>query len=214
MTLWFMKKADGNNMDDVVSPEEKLLRLIRKKNNDKKDSEGRQGQPRTSPALAGILVKDIGTKAFAVLEKTIIAGIIITAGYLCYDSFYIRKDIRNFMEDNENHPAQVEWKKIAAVDIKPFEYYSAQFDKRDIFESPLQKKEGGEAAQAPDITRNFKLVGIVLEPHMPEAIIEDVESKRTLFLHKGDKINSAVVEEILEGKVILTIDDQKIELTQ
>jgi len=203
-------------MDDTSSPEEKLLRLIRKKEENKEDQKSSDSKPKGPSRFANVLTTHVMAGIFSVLEKILFTAILAVLGYLFYYGYYIKKDIRNFMTENESQASQVEWKEVAVSQAKPFSHYATQFDKRDIFESPLYKKEneGGKViAPASELTKNLKLVGIVLSD-TAEAIIEDVQSKRTFFLHKGEKINTAVVDEILEGKVILIIDDQRVELTQ
>src|SRR3989344_794008 len=110
-------------MDDIVSPEEKLLRLIRKKDEDKKSQAGKGELSKNTLRFANGLAADVSAGIFSVLEKVFLLGILGILGYLFYDSYYIRKDIRNFMADNESHAAQVEWKQITTSEAKPFSYY-------------------------------------------------------------------------------------------
>jgi hypothetical protein len=61
--------------------------------------------------------------------------------------------------------------------------------------------------------KNLKLVGVVLDGS-PVVIIEDLKSKETLFMRKGDSVYGAVVDDIQEGKVIFSYQEQWVELTQ
>ena len=60
--------------------------------------------------------------------------------------------------------------------------------------------------------KRLKLVGVVLDQE-PQAIVENRRTRQTLFLRRGDRVEGAVVKEILEGKVILTYAGQSVELT-
>ena len=64
-----------------------------------------------------------------------------------------------------------------------------------------------------DLSKTLRLVGIVLDAQ-PKAIIERIAQKETVFLSKGETVEGAVLEDILEDKVILSYQDEKVELTQ
>ena len=92
-------------------------------------------------------------------------------------------------------------------DIRParradFGAYADVFKKRDFFENPLaQQSKGNQAVnvvkQNPDVNLNtqYKLVGIILDGR-PQAIVEDLIKKETLFLSVDDKLGDAVLKEI------------------
>ena len=69
------------------------------------------------------------------------------------------------------------------------------------------------APNAMDLIKNLTLVGIVLDQNST-VIIEDQQSKETLFLHVGDKLNEAVIEEVQKSKVIFNFHGQRVELNQ
>lgn len=205
-------------MIEPVSPEEKLLGLIRKKDQavgkipagkkqnapGQKDSAQGQGSGKGS----GIL--------FKMADRLLLVVIFVLLGFVAYEFLFITDDrLKSFKEPagkSEDIVAQV----VEPVKPKPYSYYSEQIEKRDIFQSPLYKKTAG-STKAPEtgseLTKNLRLVGIVLD-NDSQAIIEDIDAQRTFFLHKGDRIREAIIEDIQESKVILTFADQRIELAQ
>lgn len=48
---------------------------------------------------------------------------------------------------------------------------------------------------------SLKLLGLVLDEN-PQAIIQDLRSQKTVFLHKGEMLEQSVVKEIQNSKVV------------
>ncbi|MDP8266523.1 MAG: hypothetical protein P9M07_06210 [Candidatus Aceula meridiana] len=190
-------------------PEDKLLNLIR--NGKAKDSSEKKG---LSPSSVGPKplrpVQEKKARNFLGpinrLMLIVVAGLL---GYLCYELFYESKAEESILETAASQPAQPVT--VIALEEKPLSYYENQIKKRDIFERPKQ----GVVATAADnaLSKNFRLVGIVLG-ETPEAIVEDVLGKRTLFLHVGDKVEEAEIILIEEGKVTFFYQEEEFELTQ
>lgn len=98
----------------------------------------------------------------------------------------------------------------------PFSYFEGTISRRNIFQAPWEKNKEEVSTQieeVPEIRRNIKLVGIVLDDN-PTAIIEDIKKGTTMFMLIGDTIYEAVLEEIQEGKVIFLQNGDRIEITQ
>ncbi len=114
---------------------------------------------------------------------------------------------------------------LSLGNIKPFSFYSEQIQKRDIFQlyvpvleqkpvdtEVLQEQIDPQNVHNPtEFVQNLRLVGIVLD-QTPEAIIEDLQTNETLFLHKGDQIREGVIEEIQESKVVFNYYGQHVEI--
>ena len=99
---------------------------------------------------------------------------------------------------------------------RSFEEYTPQMQGRSIFQSPAERKKTpmpSPDVNAAEVTKNLKLTGIVLDKDS-QAIIKDIQTNQNVFIRRGGHINGAVVEEILEGKVILNIQNQRVELLQ
>ena len=106
--------------------------------------------------------------------------------------------------------------KISFSEKKPFSVYQEKFQQRDIFQAPWDKpKEDAaqEASSSTDLSKQLKLIGVLLDKDS-RAIIENVQTKETVFLSVGQDIEGATLEEIKEGKAIFRINDQRVELTQ
>ena len=106
--------------------------------------------------------------------------------------------------------------KISFVEKKPFSVYQEKFQQRDIFQAPWDKpKENSsqEASASTDLNKQLKLIGVLLDKDS-RAIVENVQTKETVFLSIGQDIEGATLEEIKEGKAIFRINDQRVELTQ
>ena len=173
-------------------------------------------QQKTSRGDSGILPS---------LNGLLIGLVVLLLMYIMYELLLITKDdegaavksnmaIGNTLEEEESF--------LSAA--QPFNYYSGQLEKRDIFlihalpAPPVENivKPEVPVANAPnamDLIKNLTLVGIVLDQN-PTVIIEDQQSKETLFLHVGDKVNEAVIEEVQKSKVILNFHGQRVELNQ
>lgn len=103
---------------------------------------------------------------------------------------------------------------IARLDTLPV--YLREITQRNMFALPQAPKEQAPAAQraamdASLLTADLKLVGIIWS-EAPQAIVEDTKEARTQLLNRGGKIKNLRVKEILKDRVILSYDDQDIEL--
>jgi type II secretory pathway component PulC len=105
-----------------------------------------------------------------------------------------------------------------APEVKAFSEYAQVIEKRDIFETPYTKESAAEGqeqaapAAAVNLTGNYKLVGIVLDK-TPQAVLEDLRNKNTLFLSVGENVEGAVLNKIEEGKVTFSYNGQLLEMT-
>lgn len=105
---------------------------------------------------------------------------------------------------------------------KPFHEYESMIAQRDIFKPAWIAQEPAVTEQvvlgpadppATEILQNLKVVGIILDA-VPQAIIEDSQTRQTYFLHKGESFKGAVIENIKQSKVELKLGGQTITLVQ
>lgn len=94
--------------------------------------------------------------------------------------------------------------------------YLREITQRNIFALPQEPKKEAAVAQraavdASLLTADLKLVGIIWS-EAPQAIVEDTKETRTHLLNRGGKIKNLRVKEILKDRVILSYDNQDIEL--
>jgi hypothetical protein len=103
---------------------------------------------------------------------------------------------------------------LGVVEAKPFEFYAGKIEGRDVFEAPWEKPALDSQAPADPalgLSKRLKVVGILLDED-PKAIIEDLETKQTFFLSPKERMGDIVVDEILEDKVIVIFNEEKVEL--
>ncbi len=163
--------------------------------------------------------KETGTNIFSVLNKSLIFLVGILFFYSGYRAVFILKSTDDASLRTKSVFEEVSSvREIALVEPKPYRYYARQFEKKDIFKLspivPAQEKGPETTKSLPDereFMENLKLTGIVLDNN-PEAIIENLKTKETLFLHKGDRVHGAVVEDIRDGKVILRYHNKMLKL--
>lgn len=78
---------------------------------------------------------------------------------------------------------------------------------RSLFE-PVGAAEGIAAI---DAVSKFKVVGIILDGN-PQAVLQDRQDNRSVFVHQGDHVAGFLVKDIREGKVVLSTQNHEWEL--
>ena len=204
-------------MPEEISPEEKLLRLIRRKPSPLKGevSAIASGSP-------GLALGEHSLKIIKSLDKIFIAGIVLLMVYFGQQLLFGKKyEVLIEPEESEQENISPTPAVNAQIVAQPFSYYEAKISQRDIFEqndpskpvTPTPVVETPPVTNIPELTKRLKLVGIVLGEES-EAIVEDLDEKSTHFLKVGDKLKEATLEDIQEGKVIFLFNNQHIELVQ
>lgn len=221
---------------ESISPEERLLQLIRRKGRSKKEEN--QGLPKekspeihlsparlfgkkTSP-LRPSRWSDEG-KAISVFKRANVAMAIgLGALLFLYLVTLFWGNVRQGStplpkEENVQALSQKEKKgegSLSAEDSKkPYMYYAAELEKRNIFGPSLYAENPaspGEPALKESI-KDLNLLGIVSGKN-PQAIIEDKKEGKTHFVNKGDSIGPLRVEEITEDRVILNYRGERLDL--
>ncbi len=207
-------------MHEHITPEERLLKLIRKKtphsSGDGKDSAVKSVKRPQN-------LKGLGSRGvFGAVNKFFMAVCVLLAGYIGYEFLIVKNTVLTEAPESKTTVSDSAAKEMilqpeSLLQAKPYTYYTAPIEERDIFETPFSptKKvaETQVVSNIPELTKNLRLVGIVLDGNS-QAIIEDVEAKQTFFLHQGEGIRGSVIDEIQESRVILLYQDQRVELTQ
>lgn len=217
-------------MPENITPEEKLLKIIENPNSAK----AVKLKPKKikinflsflSPAkFAGAfkqILKDKNkVKSFFLNLKFINQALIVIAGiltvYLIFDFIKGRPNLDKITAYTSERiaAAAAPVKAEAEIKLAGISDYLAQIAKRDIFHFiPLRREEKlPEAKQVlEDLLKNLKLVGIIWSKN-PQAMIEDKSGNRTLLLNEGDMIDKMKVKQILRDKVIISYEDQEMEL--
>lgn len=183
-------------------PEEKLLKLIRVKRPDKQ---------KPPAATLGKTKKSFEVHFFlACVNGILMIGAFALVGFLVYRVFFARPEESVTVPPASSlnpDPVQI---REAIGEKKPFEYYKNQFSKRDLFERPLDQVAANASV---DLTKRYKLVGIVLGA-VPEAIVEDLTTRNTMFVREGERLDTVEVKKIEEGRIIFLQEGLEIELKQ
>lgn len=202
-------------MKNGISPEEKLLKLIRK---GRKQDPLAQAEPGpVKPRIAGRIKHSslkLARKHFSfesgrrfALMVFAVSCIYLIAAF-AYPFFGLNR-IKLAKGARYDAPDLALEAKGAA---KPYNFYSAGAGGRQIF-------SGGIAAQAQaapaivdaELTRDIILVGVITDKN-PQAIIEDKKNQKTYYLTKGQYLGQLQIEDIQQGKVTLSSNGQRFEL--
>ncbi len=205
-------------MSDLSSltPEEKLLRLI-KGVKAKKDMPHetlgieRPGQEERTGKFnyIGKAYKHLTPR---VIENIIIITLIISAGYFvvsCLYPFLGNKaiDLGKYLPES----IVLEQPQVSEEN-NLLEQYLGAVNRRRAFKSIDFTSGQLPLAASGDIAKDFVLVGII-SGSSPQAIIEDKKSGKAYYVVKGQFIGQYMLEDILDGKIILKINGQSFEIS-
>jgi len=204
-------------MRDNVVPEDKLLKLIR--GGQKKQGLGAVSEPiNLKPAhpIAQSMPQPSGNifSAQNIIFVILSIAVILLIISLLYPMFGPKEIVL---------PAATKEvislnKSDANEDAKPYEFYLEGVKSRQIFSSTAAISAQAEPSDSIgptrvdiDLMKDMNLVGVVSGDN-PQAIIEDKKAQKTYYLSKGQFIGELQVEDIQDGKVILTNKGQRFEL--
>lgn len=208
-------------MGEHITSEEKLLRLIRKKD--------KAAAPANRPAQ-GMDARGAGRKSeerpagkdsLALWNRILVILIIgiwavILARYSSEEKHRSMKPQSALVDSLDSAGKDTpDSTPLGVVEAKPFEFYAGKIEGRDVFEAPWEKPALDSQAPADPalgLSKRLKVVGILLDED-PKAIIEDLETKQTFFLSPKERMGDIVVDEIREDKVIVIFNEEKVELT-
>lgn len=210
--------------EDSLTSEEKLLRLIRKKDRSS------DGMPVASPKDPQATSADLSDEAprpenqmdvlavsIRVLAVTacVILIIILNKYARTNWSTALEPSVQTQVAEDASSPAgKEEAAPVPAVEVRPFESYKQTMEGRDVFQAPWEKpvqEVPASSVSAGELAKQLKLVGILLDKD-PKAIVEDLATHQTFFVSPGERIGNAVVGEIRQDKVILIFGQEKVEL--
>ena len=214
--------------DDNTIPEEKLLNLIRRSNkkgakHKPPDAYGAFKQIKSPEPITpvkgesvsgqgGLLFSGIKSLNFVFINKLILFVALAVFLFLLFDALY-RSPRFSDLEKISGPQAGIVSAK--SEEAKPFSYYQQEISRRQLF-SPAQEGLGvkkvipaGPAFK--ELIKELKLLGIV-SGESSRAVIEDEKLRKTYFLYAGDYIGEIRVEEILSDRVVLELNEERINL--
>lgn len=221
-------------MQENISPEERLLRLIQGKGKKplKQDKEiVRQPEPsQPNKVTQDIAVIEEGRAkkfSFSLVNYILIAILLASGAYLLLDFLIIgpgrieRAILDRARIDKETYipsPSQIQESDLmtssaTSFSDQPVSYYTQAVESDDIFAVPAaETKQLAPEPSILEVIAQFKLQGII-SGAQPQAIIEDTKTKQIYFLSPGEGIGEIKVMQILPGKVKLKYHDQEAELS-
>jgi type II secretory pathway component PulC len=109
-----------------------------------------------------------------------------------------------------NQPAHnLAGQKTAATTDGDYSVFAERFRARPLFSAQSLPAEAGvELSTTGSVFSKFALVGILMGADK-QAIIKDTESQKTYYLMEGQSLDGVFVEEIREGKVVLSFEGEK-----
>ena len=200
-------------MKKDLSPEERLLRLIRSQKHSK------ASQDSSKIFLLSSFLQKLKSK-FSRLHIRNVQGLLrgilfISFGYLVICLIwpkFVRQEVGGGAIKKEESKITEE---EASPEIKPYNFYQKAIQDRQIFTALSIETERGDQGQSDSsITERIKelnLLGII-SGDKPQAIIEDKKTQKTHFLEEGEFLGAIKVEEIGEGKVTLEFQGQRFDL--
>lgn len=205
--------ASGN-----ISPEEKLLRLIRapKKNSPLSAGEtAKAALPQGARARSGFKFSaPWGKGVFLANRDKIILGLFISsclylAGVFIYPFIFL-KGIK--LPKVEAVPPQGSSEEALRQNAESLQQYLEAAGGKKIFGAAPgtaagEPRSGAEVQSVKDIN----VVGII-SGVKPQAIIEDKKNQKTYYVNKGQYVGEFLVEDIQEGKIIINARGQRLEL--
>jgi type II secretory pathway component PulC len=204
-------------MKDNISPEERLLRLIKGERKQteapvhKKATEDSADlkTPPKSPIWGFVHIHPSYAQTQRLITVFIILSLIYSAISFIYPWFGLRKiklpviakEGNTFMPGIGRGP-----------EAKPYEFYLEGIKMRKIFDITSMPQAIAPASKADlDLIKDLSLVGII-SGESSQAAIEDKRAQKTYYLTTGQFIGDLQIEDIQEGKVILNYKGQRMEL--
>lgn len=198
-------------MEKGISPEERLLRLIKKGTKPQGLTEKKDEGISAEKQKARLVTKEQKRESIKVISRFLLLFLLLLGGYFLFELITSRPadilvEIPGALEEvPEAEPVTL---------LQPFEFYTKEIGRRELFTSLIPKEEGKPepVVTLKDLTANLSLIGIIESDSRLQAIVEDRKQQKTYFLYKGDSIGEIKIKDILEGKVILGYGEEELEL--
>lgn len=197
-------------MKNNISPEEKLLKLI-KRDNGRTVENGRKKSDLNTMSLngSGLVIMRRFLRPDA--RKIIILAFFISSLYFASTiiSPYIAFRKVGLSAAKEQAPRGVNPK----GEVKPFESYLEGIRGKEIFKRSAIVQDAGQplANLEENMLKDIVLIGVIADEN-PQAILENKKTQKTFYLRKDQMLEDFKVSDIKEGKVILEREGQMYEL--
>jgi len=194
-------------MTEKISPEERLLRLI--KRGTKKTVPPKSAQKIKKPIIPLFTFKRFLHVRF--LNNLLLFLLFLALIYLALNLFMPYKP--GEIEAPSLPSKQEEIKKDLLLQTQSYDYYAQQIGRRQLFRPAIGRKEKSvsKTKTLREIMQDFTLLGIMRGDN-PQAVIEDKKAQKTYFLNRGDYLGEVQISDIQEGRVILEYEGESFDL--
>lgn len=204
-------------MKDNSVPEEKLLKLISGQKKmfkpplkEDKSPIGPEANTAKNAQAKGL----IKHKAWPSLSVNQIIIIVFIISVICLAAAFIYPMI---VLKEVKLPAYVPEKvgsdnKNTKEEVRPYSFYLQGLQGRQVFSAAASQESEIATNVGVDLMKDLSLVGIIAGDK-PQAIIEDKKNQKSFYVNKGQFIREFKIEDIQEGKVTLSYNGQRFELT-
>jgi hypothetical protein len=225
-------------MQESISPEEKLLNLIKKGSVEPKDAlaektrpegpprrggQAKQEEPAKEPAVAPKVPITIprkkrakGIKTFSILNKIFVICIIGTIIYTVLSYLYAYKSKTQI-------PERVELKREegllegAPKAPPPLSHYTDILGRRQMFKLYEAPRPTPTGPPKPKVTlqqllAGYTFVGIIFG-EVPQAIVEEKRSGQSFYLTSGQFLGEIKIEKIERGKITVSYEEERLDIS-
>jgi len=207
-------------MKDDISPEERLLRLIKGQ---------KLEEPKASLSLkSGVLPSDGSTLKSALFSPRLplrkylsatyadklVSALLILAALLVIISFAYPFIFLRHIRIPKIEAQKGQLEKANASGIKnTLDYYLQGARGKNIFAVKNSSTSNSAAMSGAEVQsiKDINVVGIIMGAN-PQAILEDKKNMKSYYVSKGQFVGEFLVEDIQEGKIIVNFKGQKVEL--
>lgn len=194
-------------MKPHISPEEKLLRLI--KGERKKPAEAGEEISRKKLAPA---VNFREFAAFFTARRAVTVILVLSCLYLVFTFIYPLVFLKQIKLPEVPAGKTIEEETAQKTEAKTLDSYLEAAAGKEIFSGVTSAGTIGPVTGVnADLVKDLNLVGVITGDN-PQAIIEDKRAQKTYYLNKGQFIGEFQIDDVQEGKVILDYQGQKFEL--
>lgn len=137
--------------------------------------------------------------------------IFILTGISVYRLFTRKYRMEYFLITDKEYLVNKKHRKDISVQEKLLSEYDF-LKKRNLFQSNLPLEEDSISVSfKEEFTSDYKVAGVLLDKN-PMAVIEGVKKKKVFFLSLGESIDGFKIIKVLEDKIILEKQNQRIEI--
>lgn len=195
-------------MNNVISSEEKLLNLIRRKKS--VPSSTSDGKHDKVPVKDKVTPHDIWQTGCHILLGT--TGILLVVLVVRWQT--LKSATMVPQASQEKHfatGAQRLDERFASAGLD----YKKVIRERNIFLLPSEQRqlEPDSIQSSTTLSARYKLKGILLD-NAPVALIEDTENRQVMIVSKGQKVGDAVLKDIMDNRVVFDYQDQLVQLVR